>query len=790
MFLGCWLAALSQAQAPALTDGLPGASVAGEGGATGLWLNPALPAWNREGRSSFGFSTSPTVTEASATLGRGGMGILVASQFFGGDSATRAQWTGAFRIGDGMSLGTNLGPTFASGGEVDLAVDLGVILRPVPAVALGAAFHDHGGLTFPTPTVRYGFAVASHGGRTHWGIDHAIRPDVESMHTFFLAAGARPHPAVGIRGTVGVTPGPEIAWMGGGALTLAMGGAQVGGGAVANTESMGAIWVGTDEWTRPIAPVLSDTVEFVISGSYPDQPSRGLFASNGPTWPDLMTALGAHATSRSKRDIWIHLDGADLSWARASEIRRQIQAMREGGKRVFVYATGNVDTRSWWIATAAEHVSVDPAGQLEIIGGSLALHHARELLDKVGLSVQVARRSEYKSAPETLTRNEPTAENLEQIEALLDELFGHVTTTAAASMESTPEAIGALIDAAPFSAEEALKAGLVDAILAYEDRYEPLGHGADSGARRASAEVRPLRTTWPATRTIEVIHVTGAIVDGWGGGGPLSGRSTGSDAVVAQIRDAANDDNVAAIVVRVDSPGGSAQASDEIWHAIRSAKQEKPVVASLGSVAASGGYYVACAADAILAEPTTITGSIGAFAQKISAEQLKSHLGVHTTLVNRGRNADIWSSSRTWDDAQQERVQALIDGVYDMFKARVAEGRGMELEAVEERARGRVWSGEAALKLGLIDASGGLLDAIALASVRADLPKGHRQHVEYGSDSRGVLSAVLGQVATAAGAAEWEGMSSLLEPVALPLLLASQPDGTVWALDDRFFATP
>jgi protease-4 len=256
-----------------------------------------------------------------------------------------------------------------------------------------------------------------------------------------------------------------------------------------------------------------------------------------------------------------------------------------------------------------------------------------------------------------------------------------------------------------------------------EDRLDELFGGE---VRLVQVEDLPQpHSAWEEPKQIAVIYVEGAITSGESrGGGPLGlgANSAGAKTVVRQLHRARKDPQVRAVVLRVDSPGGSSFASDEIWRAVEQVKQEnKPVIVSMGGVAASGGYYVAAGADAIWAQPNTITGSIGVFSGKFATEELLDQVGIHTTTLERGRNADIFDANR-WDDVERQRMQTLVDDIYEQFKEKVAQGRDMTPEQVEEVARGRVWSGSDALENGLVDELGGLREAIEDAKRRANIP--------------------------------------------------------------------
>jgi protease-4 len=406
---------------------------------------------------------------------------------------------------------------------------------------------------------------------------------------------------------------------------------------------------------------------------------------------------------------------------------------------------------------------------------------------------------------EQYTASEPSAPSLEQTGAYLDDFYEALVTAIATGRKKAPEAVTALIDAGPYTAAEALDKGLVDALV-YPDEIEDKIEQDDFIEFIDLEDLPEAHSAWESPKKIAVLYVEGAINSGpSGGGGLLSGKSTGSATLVDQLEDAKDDDQVKAVVIRVDSPGGSSFASDEIHRAIARVKEEgKPVVVSMGGYAASGGYYVSANADAIWAEPTTITGSIGVFGGKFALGDAMSRFGVSTTQLWRGRNATIDSSTTPWDDVQRARMQALVDATYAEFKAKVAEGRNLTPEQVEEIARGHVWTGKRAAEIGLVDHLGGLDDAIRDARNRAGLGEGRQvQLVSY--DGRGML---LEAVAPATGSrlteravtalfprvlAEIEGLRGMRDAIALPhgtdawLTPMTHPDEHLWLMDPAGF---
>jgi protease-4 len=326
----------------------------------------------------------------------------------------------------------------------------------------------------------------------------------------------------------------------------------------------------------------------------------------------------------------------------------------------------------------------------------------------------------YKNAPNQFTERGFTGPHREQMDALLDSVFSQYLEAIAHGRGKTREEAATLVERGPFSAQEALRAGLVDELL-YRDEVE---------ARLKTAErVTPGRYVKAARglgfdgrARVALVYAVGEIVPGESQDGPFGGSGfAGSDTVAAALREARQDSAVRAIVLRVDSPGGSGTASDVIWREVRLARKAKPVVVSMGDVAASGGYYIAMGGDAIVAQPGTITGSIGVFGGKFSLRGLYDKLGITRETLTRGRHSDIFSEYRAWDEEERAKIRGLMESFYTEFLRKAAEGRKMSEAEVHAVAQGRVWTGAEAKQHGLVDQLGGLHDALAVAKVRAGI---------------------------------------------------------------------
>jgi protease-4 len=405
-------------------------------------------------------------------------------------------------------------------------------------------------------------------------------------------------------------------------------------------------------------------------------------------------------------------------------------------------------TLSYYLASAFGEVWMQPAGTVGLIGFATNAMFLRDALDKAGIEAQFVARGEYKSAINLFTQDRYTDAHREADTRLLESLRAQVWLAVADSRNIGQDTLDGLADHAPLLRDTAVESGLIDRVGFRDEAYARIAElvgakgispesgdadGDDGPPRlylsryaRATGPGGPARPSIPGRgpkSTIAVVTVAGSIVSGRGGSRlPFGSSNAGADTIAAGLREAAHDDSVSAIVLRVDSPGGSVSASETIWREVKKARERgKPVVASMGAVAASGGYYVSMGTDAIVANPGTITGSIGVLTGKLVARDLKDRLGVGSDAVRTNANADAWSVNAPFTPEQHAQVEAEADLVYDDFVQRVAQGRHLSVEAVEAVARGRIWTGADALDHGLVDELGGLRAAVRRAKVLAGL---------------------------------------------------------------------
>jgi protease-4 len=441
----------------------------------------------------------------------------------------------------------------------------------------------------------------------------------------------------------------------------------------------------------------------------------------------LYPAFRAARQDPGIKGLAVYIQNAELGLAKAQELRRQMMALRRAGKFVECYletaGEGSNGTLAYYLATACERIHLSPAGDLNLLGLSWESRLLRGTLDKLKIDPQFNRVGRYKSAVETYTQTRLSPEAQEAVAALLDGYFSQIVSAVAEARRKSEAEVRALIDAAPYDAETALKRGLVDDLL-YPDQFLDLLKKRLSGHKPSLLPIEEYKTEPAfAARQVAIVFALGTIVRGGGGTAPWTEESyLGSDTMAEVLHDLREDASVAAVVLRIDSPGGSALASDLILRQVEKLKQKKPVVVSMSDEAASGGYYIAVKATRIVAEPATLTGSIGVFGGKFVTRRFEEEiLGIGHDFQKRGANAAIYSELQPYSPQQEALVQQLLDRTYAAFVGHVAAGRKMSREAVEEVASGRVWTGAAARRIGLVDELGGLDRALELAQAEAGI---------------------------------------------------------------------
>ena len=519
------------------------------------------------------------------------------------------------------------------------------------------------------------------------------------------------------------------------------------------------VWVGWLAWIgadRAVAePAVAEparkqavaTIAHVaIAGSLPDGVGQGgLLADLSPHLSRIVERIDKAAADSRVKAVLLTIESPDLGRARIDELRAAISRLRRAGKPVTAQLV-NGGAGAYLVASACDSITLAPAATLEITGVRAEMTFFKAMLDRLGVNAEILQVGEFKGAAEPLTRTSMSPQLRTQYESFVGDLFEQLIERVAADRKLSVERVRELVDTGVFPAEAARAAGLVDAV-GYEDeavtalakriRAEEPKLARDYGRRKIdddfsgiSGLVKLMELVSGQAqdapngkgKRIAIVHITGEIREGRGRAELLSGGAAGSEAVITAIRDAEKDEKVVAIVLRIDSPGGSALTSDLIWR--EAERCRKPVVASLSDTAASGGYYIAVAADRIVAAPGTLTGSIGVVGGKVAVGDALEKVGVHTDVVSRGRNAGWLSMATPFKAHEREAFRGSMEEVYRLFTSKVAAGRKLKLDRVLELAEGRVFTGRMAKEAGLVDRLGTLDDAIDearnLAGLAAD----------------------------------------------------------------------
>jgi protease-4 len=486
---------------------------------------------------------------------------------------------------------------------------------------------------------------------------------------------------------------------------------------------------------RPSVPDNSVLV-LSVSGDLPDyipedQLAKAVGINQGQSFTALLTQLRKAKVDKRISAVVLDINFPGIGWGKADELRDAIKDFKTSGKRVWAYMELGMN-REYYIATAADKIFVPPPGDLYINGFAANAMFYKGSLDKLGIEAEVIQIGpKYKNAPDQYTRKEMGEGQREVINAVLDEYYARFTSGISESRNKSVEDIKSVIDNAPYNANQAKELGLIDDALYEQEVYDKLkaelGYRADDALRTirggAYRDIPSDSLGLNRGERVAIIYASGAINIGRSNDSPFGGSMVGSDTVVGAVNDAANDSSIKAIVLRVDSPGGSALASDLMWKALEDAKAKKPVVVSMSDVAASGGYYIACNANKIVAEPSTITGSIGVFMGKPVVKGFYDWLGVSNEYVMRGKNAGIFRETEKWTPEERTKMEEGANNIYfNNFLPKVAKGRNMDQEKANSLGQGRVWTGTQAKANGLIDEFGGLEKAIEIAKQLANLP--------------------------------------------------------------------
>jgi protease-4 len=493
---------------------------------------------------------------------------------------------------------------------------------------------------------------------------------------------------------------------------------------------IGAVVVASFESREP--GVETDSVLAIeLSGDLPEHQFTDLsldFLSHGAplTMLEVRSIFEKAAADERIRAVALYCDGLNVGWARAQELRWDIEQFRESGKPVIALMSGG-SSLDYYVASAADDVYILPEALLDVRGFRAEVSFFKDTFTKLGIEAEMENVGKYKSAVEPYSRTEMSDAFREVTNSILDELFEQFLTDTGESRGKTPEEMRAIVDNGPFLSSKAVEAGLVDGLL-YEDEFrdklkqqievEELVEVNASRYRKISRESLGLG----GDNKVAVVYAVGAIMQGDSDTDPVFGsRILGSDSFIQTLRRVREDDETKAVILRVDSPGGDAFASDEMWREMQLLEEAKPLVISMSDVAASGGYYLAMTKAPLVAYPGTYTGSIGVFFGKLNMRGFYDKIGLKKEILTRGRYADIYTDYRSLTEVERAKLREGIEETYRIFVQKVADARGKEWDEIHELAQGRVWLGSQAQRNGLIDEIGGFEKAIEVAKREAGL---------------------------------------------------------------------
>ncbi|HWZ82714.1 MAG TPA: signal peptide peptidase SppA [Terriglobales bacterium] len=479
----------------------------------------------------------------------------------------------------------------------------------------------------------------------------------------------------------------------------------------------------------PDKTILEANFEQALPENIPDSPTAKLMNSDQTTLRDVIDAIDRGAADDRVVGMVAKIGAPPLGMAKVQEIREAVQRFRAHKKFAIAYAEtfgefgpGN---GAYYLATAFDQIYLQPSGDIGLTGIIMESPFVKGTLGKLGVTFHGDHRYEYKNALNFYTETKFTAPHKEAMTAIMDSWFNQMKDGICQARQITPEKFQAIVDAGPYLGKEAVDAKLVDGVLYRDEVYGEARSKAGARAQFLYLDKYLDRTGRPhdSGKKIALVYGVGGVTRGKSNYDPVQGsQNMGSDTVAGAIRAAAEDKDVKAILFRVDSPGGSYVASDTIWREVVNARKVgKPVIVSMGDLAGSGGYFVAMAADKIVAQPGTITASIGVLGGKMLTSGLWDKVGLSWDEVHQGNNATMFTGTKDYTPAEWARFEAWLDRVYVDFTGKVADGRKLSKDKVLQIAKGRIWSGQDAKNLGLVDELGGYETALNLAKKAAGI---------------------------------------------------------------------
>lgn len=686
-------------------------------------VNPACLAWQPDMILSIGLPSSDSSLHRPDRAYLGAPGIGLSGWWQNGGDLRRFTAGTAFRIGGSLAAGAAyswMDPV--SGGPWDGvgSWDIGLSFRPSAVISAGLVRHGgyDGGSVAGDASLVAGLAARPFGDRLTLTGNASTGEDFEEFE-FDGGLEYRPVP--------------------GAALRLGLSDDRVSAGISTDFGHLGAAFAGLvedDEYdggraeirltSSPRRGILprSHTYVRIETGRTGEEPSRAFLGPVGRSFSEEILLVERAVEDPSVDGFIVETDGGTGTAAQAEELRAQLARARSMGKQVVVYS-GNPGNIECYIGSAGTEFWMHPAGETFMAGFAAHGIFLRDMLDNIGLYPDIVRIGEFKSAADMLTRSDMSEAQRTAETALLDSFHRELFLALTNGRGLEPPQIASLLEEGIMSPSDAISAGLVDSTAfpdEIEERLEEMrGRGLTVRSLDEYGNSLPVGDSWGPEPRIAVIVATGFITRGRSGSSFPMGETMGSETICGLIRGAASRPGVKAVVIRIDSGGGDAFASEEMLHCVEDVSEMMPVVVSMGGVAASGGYYIACGADSIFADEFTITGSIGVIGGKLAACDLLDRIGVDVETVSPYPMADMFSIFSRYSDDQRENVEEAVGHSYELFTQRVADGRGMTRAQVDSIGRGRVWSGSDAVDTGLVDRIGGLADAVRCAAGMAGL---------------------------------------------------------------------
>lgn len=740
-----------------------------------MWTNPA--GIGIDDGSGFMFTLPGTFGNADdgynedwgfgVNLGELAYGVQVARTDF---EANWHTWGSSIEFAEGFNLGWAY--HWSEGLDRENSWDLGLLIRPTRWISIGAQVTEvnEPRISYPDPVLGFRTNETLH-PTYHLGL--AVRPFETRMLTLtadatlwkrgesaydedielLIGANFEPHPGIALRGGYAIES--EYMYAGvslyGGMAELGtwFGGKSVDSDQATNRADYSNLnWVRFQSQYRPSLHSLLRKKKFVtmeLSGMIVEQPEPfSFFRPQNRTIYEVLNQVERLTEDDEVGGLILELDDLRMGFSDRTELRDALEAFKDAGKVLVVYAN-SLGMGNYYLATVADHVVLNPNGEVWIPGFYVNQFYLRGLLDKLGIEAQFLTVGQYKSAAEILTRedaSDPAKEALDLVvEALWQEWLNEIADGRDVNSADVADWVD---DGTIFVAEDALEDDLIDHIAYRDELQEYIQDQVGYSPRMASAsmyfriEDEPMVWEDMTSPKIAVIYGVGAIEDGESGRGGLTGEIMGGETVARAIRNARNNPRVKAIVFRVDSPGGSALGSDlvrrEIDRTVGDAGDDNrriPFIVSMSDVAGSGGYWISAKADTIVAPETCITGSIGVLGGKFILSEMYDSLGISFDGVQRGENANLWSTDHRWNETQERMLQRSMEVVYEDFLELVAEGRGMDTSRVNELGQGRIWSGRDAVENGLVDLNGGFATAIAIAREAAGIDADTYVDIEF-----------------------------------------------------------